>query len=234
MEQPQGYENDDQRQTVCHLLHSLYCSKQAPSQWNEVLDEFLGSKLNMAVCTADACIHTRNADGCLLIIALYVDELLIPSSCVDEVRKAKHALSGRFKMKDLGEPRLILGIKIQRSRELDWCTISKTMYSRKIIKRFGLDKEKGTRTPIKTWIDLSQTCEKHDCPYREAIGSPMYLAVGMRPDILFAVSVSEKYVECPGEIHWNAIKKLPRYLIHTIGHSLKYNVQTSSCLVIYV
>lgn len=161
----------------------------SPESVYAVLDEFLCSKLNMAVNTADAYIYTRNADGSSFIIAVYVDNLLSASSCVDELRKGKHALSSRFNMKNVGESRLILGMEILRSRELGWLTVSQTRYPRKIIERIGLEEAKGTTTPMQMGIDMSETCGKHDCPYREATGSRMYLAVDTRPDISFAVSV---------------------------------------------
>jgi len=49
-------------------------------------------------------------------------------------------------------------------------------------------------------------------PYCEAIGSLMCTAVATRPDIAFAVSTLSQFLDNPGRIHWEAVKRLFRYL----------------------
>jgi hypothetical protein len=51
-----------------------------------------------------------------LIVALYVDDLLLFSKTVGEMQPLKEALSSTFKMKDLGEAKYVLGISITRNR----------------------------------------------------------------------------------------------------------------------
>lgn len=43
----------------------------------------------------------------------------------------------------------------------------------------------------------------------------MYLMVGTRPDIGFAVSNLAKYAQKPGQIHWDAVNHVIRYFIST-------------------
>ena len=45
----------------------------------------------------------------------------------------------------------------------------------------------------------------------------MYLMTGTRPDIAFAVGQLAMYVEKPGQVHWKAVKRLLRYVIHTLS-----------------
>ena len=59
-------------------------------------------------------------------------------------------------------------------------------------------------------------------PYRRAIGSLMYLAVGTRPDITFAVSILSRFLDNPGDAHWEAVKRLFRYLNGTKDLQLTY------------
>jgi hypothetical protein len=59
-------------------------------------------------------------------------------------------------------------------------------------------------------------------PYREAIGSLMYAAVATRPDISFAVSALLQFLENPGQLHWEAVKRILRYLFGTKDHALTY------------
>ena len=66
-----------------------------------------------------------------------------------------------------------------------------------------------------------------DVPYREAIGSLMYLMVGTRPDIAFAVSRLAKYVENPTELQWQGVKRLLRYVIGTIKHGICFKADHS-------
>ena len=62
-------------------------------------------------------------------------------------------------------------------------------------------------------------------PYREAIGSLMYVAVATRPDISFAVSTLSQFLENPGEVHWEAVKHVFRYLKGTRDHALTYGTE---------
>jgi hypothetical protein len=59
-------------------------------------------------------------------------------------------------------------------------------------------------------------------PYREAIGNLMYASVAMRPDITFAVSTLSQFLENPGEAHWEAVKRVFRYLSGTKALALTY------------
>jgi hypothetical protein len=59
-------------------------------------------------------------------------------------------------------------------------------------------------------------------PYREAIGSLMYASVATRPDITFAISYLSQFLENPGRVHWEAVKRVLRYLSGTKTHALTY------------
>lgn len=58
--------------------------------------------------------------------------------------------------------------------------------------------------------------------YQELIGSLMYLAVGTRPDIMFAVNFLSRFNNNNSTQHWSAAKRILRYLQGTKGVGLKY------------
>jgi len=49
-------------------------------------------------------------------------------------------------------------------------------------------------------------------PYRSLVGSLMYLAIGTRPDIAHSVQQLCHHLDCYGPIHWEAAKRVMRYL----------------------
>lgn len=59
-------------------------------------------------------------------------------------------------------------------------------------------------------------------PYREAIGSLLFLCSVSRPDISFAVNVLSRYVNNPSQQHVNAVKRVIRYLIDTRDYFIRY------------
>ena len=61
-------------------------------------------------------------------------------------------------------------------------------------------------------------------PYREIIGSLMYAGMATRPDIVFAVSVLSQFVHNPAKPHWEATKRIVRYLKGTKDLELTYGV----------
>ena len=76
MEQPPGFEKKKEN-LVCRLKKSLYGLKQSPRQWYKLLDQFLRDK-RYRRSDVDPCIYVKG-DKDLIMIALYVDDLIIAS-----------------------------------------------------------------------------------------------------------------------------------------------------------
>ena len=112
MKQPKGFVLEGKEHKVYKLVKSLYGLKQTPKQWHQKFDETIfsfGFKLNQA----DKCVYQKfDSHGNGVIISLYVDDMLIFSSSLVQVKEKKHFLSKFFQMKDIGEADVILGIKI--------------------------------------------------------------------------------------------------------------------------
>jgi hypothetical protein len=73
---------------------------------------------------------------------------------------------------------------------------------------------------------LEEAAEMRRIPYREAIGSLMYCAVATRPDIAFPTSLLAQFMENPGRTHWEAVKRIFRYLSGTKDWKLVYGSET--------
>ncbi|XP_033515400.1 secreted RxLR effector protein 161-like [Nicotiana tabacum] len=58
--------------------------------------------------------------------------------------------------------------------------------------------------------------------YRSAVGNLMYAIVCTRPDICQLVGLVSRYQTDPGLAHWQAVKRIMRYLKGTVDYSLCY------------
>jgi hypothetical protein len=139
----------------------------------------------------------------------------------DTIREFKDELRTVLKIKDLGDLHWLLGIQVKRDRELRMISFSQRAYIDKILERFNLQDANPLSTPLDPHHKLSlsqspstprQFDEMRSIPYREAIGSLMYAALGTRPDISFAVSFLAQFMQNPGRPHWEAVKRVFRYL----------------------
>ena len=70
----------------------------------------------------------------------------------------------------------------------------------------------------------AEIVEMCDVPYHEAVGLLMYLALAMRPDIAFTITVILHFSLNPGRAHWEAIRHIYRYLKGTTDLWLTYGV----------
>ena len=66
------------------------------------------------------------------------------------------------------------------------------------------------------------TEEALNVPYASLIGSINYCAVSTRPDIAFATNKCAQFTAQPGILHWEAAKRIVRYLLHTKDHSILF------------
>ncbi|KAL0385037.1 UNVERIFIED_CONTAM: Retrovirus-related Pol polyprotein from transposon TNT 1-94 [Sesamum radiatum] len=90
----------------------------------------------------------------------------------------------------------------------------KSHYIEKILKKFGCHDEIPVRTPY----DPSACLKKNkgdsvsQADYAKIIGSVMFLMNYTRPDIAYAVSRLSRYTHNPNKDHWDALRRLLRYL----------------------
>lgn len=113
MRQPEMF--DDESGKVCQLSKALYGLKQASRQWNIKLNEVL-LRAGYKRCKKDACIYVHRNGESMVIVAVYVDDLLIFFNRTAWKDQLKSTLTKHFKMKELGQASNILGINIEIDR----------------------------------------------------------------------------------------------------------------------
>ncbi|CAB1117636.1 unnamed protein product [Ectocarpus sp. CCAP 1310/34] len=94
--------------------------------------------------------------------------------------------------------------------------ISQQTYAEELVMEFGV--EYGKEVPLPVGLKLSefdQVEEVLSWPFRELIGSLMWLATQTRPDIANAVRAVARYCASPKEIHWRAGLGILGYVVRT-------------------
>ena len=115
------------------MVKSLYGLKQAPKQWRNKFDHVLVTN-GYSINDVDKCIYSKYEDNTCVVISLYVDDMLIFGTSLEVVCETKKFLGSKFDMKDLGEAKVILGIKI--TRVPNGLKLSQEHYVEKILRKF--------------------------------------------------------------------------------------------------
>jgi hypothetical protein len=138
----------------------------------------------------------------------------------DESEKfyVKTHLMSKFEMKDFGEAKNILEIRLRR--EEGKLFLDQKKYINDVLIRFNMTECKSVGTPYVVGATLERANECDDCPYQEIVGSLMYLSVWTRPDIAYTVSHLSSFNHYHGKEHWIAGKRVLRYLNFRILLSL--------------
>ena len=92
MIQPERFILQGQENLVYKLRKSLYGLKQAPRQRFKKFDSFM-HKIGFERCEADHCYYVKFFDNSYNILLLYVDDMLIVGSSIEEINDLKKQLS---------------------------------------------------------------------------------------------------------------------------------------------
>ena len=235
IEIPQGINELTGKNKVLKLKKALYGLRQASKQWNVKIVNTL-TALRLKKLESDNCVFFDND----LIIAVYVDDMVIVSSNIDRIDKFKKEISEKFKCTDLGVVKNILGINVQF--EDNKIFLNQKQYINTLIKKFNLEHAKEEEIPIQPNQNLTSDLsdEKENLRiladtnlYRQAIGSLIYLMTSTRPDISYTVGVLSRFMHEPRELHWRFLKRLLRYVKTTRDFSLVYTKNKEQNLVGY-
>ena len=63
-------------------------------------------------CNADHCCFFKRYKSSYIILLLYVNDVLVAGSNIDEIKNLKMQLSKEFDMKNLGPAKKILGMQV--------------------------------------------------------------------------------------------------------------------------
>ena len=97
-------------------------------------------------------------------------------------------------------------------------------YMKKVLNPFGYSDCTPALTPYDPSVLLrkNRRIARDQLRYSQIIGSLMYLASAMRPDISFVVSKLNRFISNPGDDHWRALERVLRYLKWTMSYGIQY------------
>ena len=185
---------------VFRLNLALYGTKQAGHLWGIKLEKELKA-MGAVRSKVDPCLYTwiHPVHG-LVYILVYVDDLIVAGKSRDGVQAVKNSVSATFDVRDMGQVKDFIGMKVMRDRAAKMLTLSNPGHVTALLEAFGMSKSTPNKTPMVLGAKLAKTGENllpDGNRYAELVGSLLYLSTTTRPDIAFSVGVLSRYMACP-------------------------------------
>jgi len=109
--------------------------------------------------------------------------------------------------------------------------LTQEQYASDILKRVNMQLCKPVKTPLNTTEKLSVTSGtrlgvEDSTRYRSIVGALQYLTL-TRPDLSFSINKVCQFLHSPTTVHWEAVKRILRYVQGTIDLGLKIRKSNS-------
>ena len=211
---------------VC-LNKSLYGWKQASRTLYKRLVSNL-KRIGFEQSMSGPCaLRFMMGDEVVGMVAIHVDDIMYAG--IESLAKVVvEALGDPLPTKNLGEVKLFLGCEFIRDREAGTIEISQESYIRSVLERFHICRTNSIRPSLANDNRPFKEDERAgDVPFREMVGSLMWIASQMRPDIWNAVRAVARHSHEPKRSHWKAAQKILNYLLETAHLTLKFKQDSS-------
>ena len=219
MQQPPGFVSANPH-LVCRLHKAIYGLKQAPRSWFLKLSNTLHS-LGFTPIKSDTSLFVRFTPSHTLLVLVYVDDILITGSSPSAITTLISRLHSCFALKDLGNLHHFLGIQVTRTSTGDM-HLSQSQYIRELLHKTTMVSSNPQPTPMISTVRLQHNSSMafHDPTlYRSVVGTLQYLLV-TRPELSYSVNKVAQFMHAPQNHHWQAVKRILRYLAGTVHHGL--------------
>ena len=221
---PDGMDLPDGKVLLC--LKGIYGLKQAPRLFNQHLTSVIGS-LGYSQPRSDPCVFFKQRGHYISILAIVVDDILHIASSQAVVDEFSRAMDGSYKMKHLGAPQFMVGIKIDMSPAC--IRLSQEQYIVQAAVKFGQQDAAPVHTPAHPsgCLSLASTgdsprLDPASHPYLSLVGTLLWITI-TRPDVQVAVSRACSFTQGATLAHWRAALRILRYLYTTRAFALTYN-----------
>ena len=212
----------------CRLRKSLYGLKQAARVWFQLLTGYL-ERHGYQALPAEPSMMTNQR----VIIAIYVDDMLITGASIVDVEEAKELLRKRFEVTDLGEARVCLGIRIHQDRAARVIYIDQSAYAYNVVEAYLPKSLYPAPIPMRPGdaailSEGRESTEDADIEwYRGAVGSLMHL-VHTRPDLTFSIHRVAQLGQHPKSCHKRPVEQILRYVKGTTAHGIYYRADAEN------
>ncbi len=233
IEQPHSFTTKPDK--VCKLIKALYGLKQALHVWYNILVEFL-KKLRFVGLELDHGIFISKDKQ--VFISVYVNDLLFFRADISRLEDIQQKLHDRFKMTDLGDISYYLRMEVDDVVG-EKITFSQSTYLKKMLDWFKMTECKPATVSMN--LGVANSLLSYDVNtdkatikwYQSVIGSFMWPAVHICPDIAYSVGVLSCYCSNPGPTHCNLVVQVFWYLSSTSGLGITFNANSENDLVGY-
>ncbi len=208
---------------ICKLNKALYELKQSSRVWFETLAKFLFS-LDYVSLDVEFNVFMKND----IMIVIYVNNLIFTELNFAIIFWLKNALNDRFEMSDLDSCIYYLDIMIFRNRRLRMLALNQSFYVEQMLR----DHEMWNCKSLIIFMNVScrsikvsdeYTADKSlRTSYQSIVRSLMYIMLETRFDIAYSISIISRYVFNLTQTHWQAVKRIFRYLRETYQMKLMF------------
>ncbi|KAJ9558897.1 hypothetical protein OSB04_013511 [Centaurea solstitialis] len=228
MEQPPGYVDPEFPHHVCRLKRALYGLKQAPRAWFQRLSTFL-CKIGFTCSRADTSLFIFTRGSAVLYLLVYVDDIILTGNQPSLIQQFISRLHQEFAIKDLGKLGYFLGLEVTYNES--GIFLSQNKYAHDILARANLLDAKPIATPLAPGHQFTSTgTPLSDVTlYRSLVGALQYLTI-TRPDLSYVVNQVSQFVHTPTVDHFQAVKRILRYVKGTIAFGLKFSSLSTASL----
>lgn len=233
MQQPEGFAIPGKEHLVIRLRRALYGLKQAGLEWWKTMSKSM-EELGFVRLNSDAGIftYTDKKTGSKCIAVVYVDDALFCSADRALAEKLKKQFMAKWECRDLGDAKEFLRMRITKQGQL--IAIDQVAYLEKVLQRTGMVNAKPAATPLPAGYYPEPNEGEVDPELRQrfqiVIGSLLYIMLGTRPDISFAVTKLAQFSANPSNEHLKKALHVCRYLVGTKDYRLVYDGRQGSGL----
>ena len=229
MDQPPGFIDADNPTHVCRLRKAIYGLKQAPRAWYTELRTFLLS-LGFVNSLSDTSLFVLQQGSSFVYLLVYVDDILVTGNSKNDIQRILTLLAARFSVKDAEDLNYFLGLEAHRTSK--GLHLSQRKYILDLLHRYNMLNAKAVTTPMASSPKLtlfSGTPMSDPTEFRKLVGSLQYLSF-TRLDIAYAVNRLSQFMHKPTEDHWQAAKRILRYLAGTTTHGIFFSANNNLSL----
>ena len=232
MEQPEGFKLNGQEHKVMRLKRAIYGLKQAALAWWKALDKSMAA-LGLTRLLSDSGLFV-NKDKTIVAI-VYVDDVLFLGADKPKLLRVKEQFMKAWECRDLGDAQEFLRMRIQRKGGKIY--LDQTAYLQKVLQRFNVQNMKAVPTPLPEGYQPSPSTSDANpalrSKFQQVIGSLLYIMLGTRPDIAFAVTKLSQHAANPTEDHLSRAIYICRYLLGTADYAMVYDGPSNGGLMAY-